>query len=207
MPTESYVQVAADGAGKKLRTRERTIGANTVHEQGVFMAAPETWVALADAVTPAQNKHHIAIMNASGSGKIVKVRKLFPINVQLAAVTGVALRFDIKRATAASAGTTITPEKMDTNNAALPAGVTVRTNGTITEGNLLWPQIVSSEEIAANTSQLIASTLNAMLNNIPEGNEIQELTLRQGEGLTVKQITSSTVGSYAWLMVFTVEDA
>lgn len=203
---ESYTQVAPNSTGNKMRTRSRTISGHVVHEQGVFVAAPETYVALADAVTPAQNKHHITVFNAAGSGKVVKVRKLFPINVQLAAVTGVALRFDMKRVTAASAGTAITPQAMDSNNTALPAGITVRTNGTVTEGALMWPQIVSSEEIAANTSQLIASTLNAMLNNIPEGNEIQELTLREGEGFTAKQITSSTVGSYAWLMVFTVED-
>lgn len=203
---EAFTQVAPNSTGNKMRTRSRTISGNVVHEQGVFVGAAETWYALADAVVPAASKHHIALFNAAASGKIVKVRKVFPINVHLVAVTGVALRFDYKRATASSAGTLITPTPADSLNAALPAGVTVRTGGTVTEGALLWPQILSSEEMAANTSQLIASVLNAMLNAVPEGNEVQELTLREGEGFTVKQITSSTVGSYAWLLAFTVED-
>lgn len=207
MPAENYVQVAADGAGKKLRTRSRTIGANEVHEQGIFTAAAETWIAFANAVAFAQNKHHISILNAAGSGKVVKLRKLFAVNLQTGAVTGVAIRIDYKRATAHSAGTQITPEASDSNNAALPAGVTVRTGATVTEGNILWAQVYSSEEVAANTSQLIASTLNAFINNLPEGNEIQEITLREGQGFTVKQITASTVGSYGWILVFTIEDA
>jgi hypothetical protein len=32
------------------------------------------------------------------------------------------------------------------------------------------------------------------------------LTFREGQGICIKQITSSTVGSYAWLAIFTVED-
>ena len=39
-----------------------------------------------------------------------------------------------------------------------------------------------------------------------ESAEIKELRLRPGEGFTVQQITSSTVGSFAWLMAFTVDD-
>jgi hypothetical protein len=38
-----------------------------------------------------------------------------------------------------------------------------------------------------------------------ESTEMQELRLREGEGMTVKQITSSTVGSFAWLLAFTAE--
>ena len=38
-----------------------------------------------------------------------------------------------------------------------------------------------------------------------EGEVLQEITLREGEGLLVKQITSSTVGSYGVLAVVTAE--
>ena len=201
--TEGIVQLPADSTGKKIRTRERTIGANTVQEEGVFIAAGESWVAYANAVAFAANKSHIAIFNAVGSGKVIKCKKLFVINIT-AAVTGIVVRFDINRATAASAGTTITPVSFDTINAALPAGITVRTGGTITDGSLLFPFMGLSEEETA-VQALSKATFHQFMNILMEGNEIQELTLREGEGMTVKQITSSTVGSVGWILVFTVE--
>jgi len=201
--TEGIVQLPADSTGKKIRTRERTIGANTVQEEGVFIAAGESWVAYANAVAFAANKSHIAIFNAVGSGKVIKCKKLFVINIT-AAVTGIIVRFDINRATAASAGTTITPVSFDTINAALPAGITVRTGGTITDGSLLFPFMGLSEEETA-TQALTKASFHQFMNILMEGNEIQELTLREGEGMTVKQITSSTVGSVGWILVFTVE--
>lgn len=207
MSAESYVQVATDGSGKKMRTRHRTVGGNDVHEQALWVAAAQTYYALADAVALAANKQHISILNAAASGVIVKVRKIFPINLQLAAATGVALRFDFKLASAHAGGTSITPVKADSANDALPAGVTVRTGATsVTESSLLWPYTCTNDEVGATQAFPSAQLMQAM-NSIPDGNEIQELTLNQGEGMTVKQITSSTVGSFAWLMVFTTETA
>lgn len=201
---ESYTQVPPNSTGNKLRTRSRVIGADTVHEQAIFTAALPTYYALADTVALAVNKHHLSIFNASGSGVVVALKKLFQINLSLTAVTGVALRFDIKRTTAQSAGTAITPVSMDTNNAALPAQVTVNTNGTITESSLLYPYITQSDEVtAANTA--VANYLTQYGNLVLESTEMQELRLREGQGMTVKQITSSTVGSFAWLAAFTVE--
>jgi hypothetical protein len=34
---DSYVQVGADGVGKKLQSKDNVIGANTVHSEGVFL--------------------------------------------------------------------------------------------------------------------------------------------------------------------------
>lgn len=201
--TEGIIQLPADSTGKKIRTRERTIGANTVQEEGVFIAAGETWVAYANAVAFAANKSHIAIFNATGSGKVVKCKKLFVVNLT-AAVTGIIVRFDINKASAASAGTTITPVAFDTDNAALPAGITVRTDGTITDGSTFFPYMGLSEEETA-VQALSKATFTQFNNILMEGNEVQEITLRENQGLTVKQITSSTVGSVGWILVFTVE--
>ena len=146
---------------------------------------------------------HIAIMNAAGSGKMVSIRKVFHINLSLAAVTGVAVRFDVKKATAVSAGTAITPVSCDTDDV-LPAGITVATGATVTEGVLLYPVTTQNDELtAANTA--IANYLMQFGNLALEGIEQQEYRLRPGEGMTVKQITNTTVGSFAWLMAFTVE--
>lgn len=204
---ESYTQVPPNSTGNKLRTRTRTISANTVHEQAIFSAALPTYYALADNVALAANKHHLSIINATGSGKVVMVKKLFHINLQIASVTGVAARFDIKRTTAQSGGTAITPASMDSANPSLPAQITVSTGASsVSESTLLFPLVTQSDEVtAANTA--VANYLQQGLNLILESTELQEVRLREGEGLTAKQITSTTVGTFAWLAAFTVDDA
>lgn len=202
---ESYTQVPPNSTGNKIRTRTKSIGGNTVHEQAVYQAALPTYYALADAVAFAANKHHISIMNAAGSGKVVSVKKMFIINTQLTALTGVAVRADVKRMTAHSAGTAITPVSCDSLNASLPAEITVKTGATVTESSLLFPLTFTNDEAGA-TQAFPSTQLMAGINWMPEGVEIQETRLRPGEGLTVKQITSTTVGQFAWLIVFTVDD-
>lgn len=202
---ETFTQVPPDSTGNKIRTRTRVVGANTVHEQAVYQTALPTYYALADAVAFAANKHLISLMNAAGSGKVVAIKKLFLINLQTSTVTGVAIRTDFKRITAHSAGTLITTQAADSSNPALPAEITARTNATVTEGAILFPIGYANDEIGA-TQAFPSSILLQGLNFIPEGIETQEVRIRPGEGVTLKQITSSTVGSFAYLIVFTVDD-
>lgn len=200
---ESFTQVPPNSTGNKMRTRSRVIGADTVHEQGVFTAALPTYYALADAVAFAANKQHLSIFNNAGSNQIIAIKKLFHINLSLSAVTGVAVRFDVKKTTAQSVGTAITANSADSTNPAL-SGVQIATGATVTEGAILYPITTQNDEItAANTA--IANYLMQFGNLALEGIEQQEYRLRPGEGMTIKQITSTTVGSFAWLMAFTVE--
>lgn len=204
--SEAYTQVPPNSTGNKMRTRSRVIGADTVHEQAVFNGAQPTYYALADAVAFAANKHMISIHNASGSGKMVVLKKLFLIDLAITAVTGVALRQDVKRFSAVhTAGTAVTPVPCDSNNPALPAGVTVKTGATVTDVTLLFPMTFANDEVGA-TQAFPSSALLAGLNWFPEGIEVQEIRLREGEGLTVKNITNTTVGSFGYLLVFTLDD-
>lgn len=193
-----------DSTGKKIRTRTRIEGADTVHEQAVYTPGADTYYAYADAVVFAQNKQHISIFNGATSGVVLKVRKLFAVNLQTAAITGIVNRFDIKRSTAQSAGTALTVNKADTAEPNLPAAVLVATGATVTEGNLLFPWMTTSEETPA-TQALNVTQFQQSINVLIEADPLQELTLREGEGFTVKQITASTVGSFGWLAVFTAE--
>lgn len=199
---ETFVQVPPNSTGAKLRHRDRVIGGNTVLEQAVFQAAAPTFYAVADNVAFANGKTHFSLMNAAGSGLVLAVRKLFAINLGIAAVTGVALRMNVNRITAHSGGTVVTPVSMDSDNTALPAQVTCLTNGTPTGPSLLYPFIVTTEEETA-TAPLSKNLFQAMTNLQPEGAEIQELRLREGQGFSISQATNSTVGSYAWFCVFT----
>jgi hypothetical protein len=183
-----------------MRTRKK--GGNDVLEQSVYLGEEETYSAVADAVAFAANKHHITIHNATGSGVTVRVHKLLPINLSIAAVTGVGVRIEVRRTGGTpSAGTTITPEKFDTSNANLPAGVTVRTNATVTDGTLLFPFALNNDEIPLTGLQGNNQIRNIFYDDI----KTQPFVLRENEGLTVKQPTSTTVGSFAWLLVFSVE--
>jgi len=201
----SFTQVPPNSTGNKMRTRTRVIGPDTVHEQAVFQGALPTYYALADAVAFAANKHMISLMNATGSGKLLVLKKLFLINNQLAAVTGVSVRQEFRRHAGHTGGTLLTPQTNDTDNAALPAQITVRTGATITDGALLFPLTFANDEIGA-TQAFPSAALLAGLNWLPEGSEIQEVRLREGEGVTIKNITSTTVGSFSYLIVFVVDD-
>lgn len=163
----------------------------------------DTYFAYVDNVVLAANKFHLSVVNVDAA-LLLKVRKIFAVDLALAAVTGVAIRFDFKKCTAHSSGTLVVPEKSDSTSPALSANITVRTGATVTEGNLLWPYLTTNDEVGA-TNAFPTNVIQQFGNLMMEGDEIQELTLRQNEGLCVKQITSSTVGSWGWIMVFTVE--
>lgn len=203
---EAFIQVPPDSIGKKTRARSRVIGADTVYEQAVFLGSNPTFYATADAVAFAANKHMISVYNAAASGVLIVIKKLYLINLQLGTITGVAVRQDVKRFSAVhSAGTLVTPVSCDSANPALPAGVTVRTGATVTDLALLFPLTFANDEVGA-TQAFPSVQLQAGINWLPEGSEVQEVRLREGEGLTVKNITSTTVGSFAYMLVFTVED-
>ncbi len=160
-----------------------------------------TFSACADAVVPALDKHHISIFNPAGSEYVLRLRKLFLTNLQLSAVTGVGMRFDMRRITGLSVGTDITPRAHDTAYTALPSGLLVKTGGTGVDGSLIAPLTVNNDEIALTGVAYDYQSINWL----PEGEGMQHLSLRAGEGFSVRQITTSTVGSFGWLLIFTAE--
>ena len=72
-------------------------------------------------------------------------------------------------------------------------------SGVILKVRKLFIQQVDPEETRPGAA------LMGGINWIPEGPNIQEITLREDEGMRVQQITSSTVGVWGWLLVVTVE--
>jgi hypothetical protein len=63
--------------------------------------------------------------------------------------------------------------------------------------------MTTSEEHAL-TQALSTAQYQQATNILIEADSVQELTLRPGEGMSVKQITSSTIGSFGWLLVYTL---
>ena len=72
----------------------------------------------------------------------------------------------------------------------------------MTDGNLLFPFALNNDEIPLTLLNGNMQIRNIFYDDI----KTQPFVLRENEGLTVKQITASTVGSFAWLIVFSVED-
>ena len=145
----------------------------------------------------AQNEIILDLFNASGSGKVVLVKKIF-VQHNMAAITGVGHIFDVDTTSAVgTGGTVITGRPADSANAAIPAQITCRTapSGGATKNFTLFGISNDPEETRPGAA------LMGMVNWIPEGNNIQEPVLREGEGLRVIQITASTVGVWGCLFV------
>lgn len=200
---QSYTAVPPDSTGDKLQMVSRVVGADTVQVQAVTLDAVPTYTAWANDVAPAASKHLLTIFNAAASGVVVEIYDLRAILLQIAAVTGVTLRWDILKASASSAGTVITAEKHDSGSAALPAGVTVRTGGTVTGGARLSGLIVSGEEITTAQAPMVRAEGQDLLPQI-KNPKAKPIILREGEGLTVQNVTSSTVGTFGLSVTFGV---
>ena len=199
--TDSFIQLPADDAGKKLRTRERVIGGNTVHEQFTVSGALPTYYFLSPVAAGAANRIWMDIFNASGSGVVMRVRKLFVVSA-MTAVTGAPSTFQLERTSAVgTGGTAITVLKADTSDANLPAQVTARiapTGGATSVAPIFFPWGVHSEETAA------PAPMTSFFNMIPESLEVKEPTMNEGEGIKVVQPTAGA-GSWSVLAVCTVE--
>lgn len=161
-----------------------------------------SYCAFAGPVVLAQNKHHISVFNGAGSGVILRLRKLFFTNMQIAAVTGVGIRMDLRKISTCASGTDLTIQKHDSAIATLPAQVLVQSGATCTDAGLNCALTFHNDEAVASGNN---QSDYQHLNWLPEGEGIAPPTLREGEGFTVQQITNSIVGSYGWLLIFTAE--
>ena len=176
---------------------------------GHLSDSAETWVAWANNVSfdNAANVSHFSILNGNTDGKIVQIHKLFVVPLNLTAITGIMIRFDVMRITAHSGGTGITPEKLDSANGSLATGIDLQTKATsVTEGNRLFGFAMTNDEVGATGAVIAGSVAFQALNLFFESPRIQEFTLRQGEGIHVKQVTATSVGGMnGYICVFTVK--
>lgn len=148
---ESLVQVTS-GAGPKLHTFQRTIGANNVEDEfvipGEYPLASYSVAVNANVAIATANSHLLQIM--AGASNYVRIRRIRLYQTQLA--TALAFHtFDLVRlTTAGTGGTAYTPRPFDTSDAA--AGATAMTLPTVkgTEGVVL--DSISITLVAAATA-------------------------------------------------------
>lgn len=203
--SNAFVQVPPNSTGNKLQMRRYLRGADLVESQGVYFDGLPTYAVINDASAVLTNKYHLYVGNNSGSNQTMHLIGLNVINLSVAAVTGVALRFDLRRVIGAPTQTALTPFSFNSADPAL-AGVTAGHTVTagLTDAQIIRPFVLSSDEhtaAATNIQQLVDQT-NYMQLPHPFA---RPYALRPGEAIAIKQPTTGTVGSFAFLLTFAVE--
>ena len=206
MPTPTFFQVPPNSTGAKVATESATQGADTVHFQVIKEYEPATFIAVSDRIAPAANKYMLTVFNTTATRKVV-IQRAFVYNWQVAAVVGVLLEYEFRRITARTTGTTITPVAYDTNDT-ITAGITCdHTTTAVTDSSLLRRGFTSSEEtkIGALTLENSLSVNESFPMVYERMNGCKGVTCRQNQGVTIKNITSSTIGTVSCVILFTDE--
>lgn len=158
------------------------------------------------------NKVMMDLFNATGSGKVLKIKSVRAIKDGSVAVTGtLSVKLYLTKTTAVGTGgtaavlegTSLTAPaitKMDSINANLPAGITARAApaGGATGGAVMTERHVFSEETNASTYDRVEFQL-------PEGLDVQPTTIRENEGIRIVQGAVASVGNIGFDVIFEVE--
>lgn len=164
----------------------------------------------APAVAIGNNKSMFSLMNDTGSGKILRIREIYIQNSQTGAVTGVIATFALRRITGHSAGTALTPVANDTTDTL--GTVTARTGSTVAGEFAAFLQrwFISSDEwgVGALDVEGLQATFQTHFPAFARRDtEVRPLTIRAGEGITIKCETNSTAGAFDIIVAFTQQAA
>jgi hypothetical protein len=166
----------------------------------------QTYHATASAVVLGNGKSMFALANTGTS--IVRVWKIFLMNAQTTAVTGVVVDFQLRTFTTMSGGTAVTPLALDSADT-LPAGIAAAHNATLTAEAAapLHQRRWSSDEWGPGTLD-VESYDHGQQNSIPFYQwepPMRPIVLRQNRGISVRCNTNTTAGSWDIQIMFTVE--
>lgn len=171
-----------------------------------------TWRAVATGITWSTTaKSMLKVFNASGSGVVLRVYRIWVINSQIVAATGVQPQVRVVRlSTTGSGGATVTPIAHDTNNTALPAQVTAA-SGDTTPGTIdatFRRALYSSDEPAVG-----GATVDELETIVPlclfwnggyDDTNIEPIVLREGFGVSVYTPgVTSAAGNADFIIEFT----
>ncbi len=173
----------------------------------------DSYLALVPPHVVAASKIHFDLWNGSASA-VIKVRGVWVIAAQdVANVAAVSVRLDWFRTSAAgtagtaatygSASTTVAAiNPKDTDNAALPAGVSLRDTptGGATSAAWLFNTYHGTEELQVHAA--LSQWSNVLPN--PDRAE-QEIAIRPSQGFAARQGAVASVGNIGFLISFTVE--
>ncbi len=158
-----------------------------------------TWRATGTAIAYANAKDMLNVFNATASSRIIRVYRAYHFNNGTATITGVLTTMQIRRITAASAGTAVTPVKHDTNSGALAAQTTCGTNQTVSGSDIFRRYLYSNDEptvSAATQDEWELLVPNAEVWNAGYGDSnIEPIVCRATQGFEIYHSGSSAVGT------------
>lgn len=160
----------------------------------------DTFTLYGSSIALAATKSLLALFNGSGSGVVLKVKRIQVLNTQIAAVTGVAGQMEIRAINANSAGTAVVPTKHHPTQLSLPAQVVMNTGGTVVNltNSVLFRTGWSSDEPAVGTGsmdewQCIPSWVT-LFESVGDA-LLQGYVLREGFGISVTTTAALTAGT------------
>lgn len=169
----------------------------------------KTYTAAAIGVAFASNKSMLGIINAHATRK-VRIYRVWTLNNQTSAVTGVLTSMSLRKLSALTGGTAVTPTAHDTGNTAVDlTSVTVVTNGSATQtsDNALRVWMWSGDEPAVSSATSDEFQCLVPLNCIWDATgdtNIEPFVLNQNEGIHVVQPGANAVGVVDVFIEFTV---
>lgn len=171
---------------------------------------PPTFSIVAAGVATANNKSMFSILNNTGNNTIIRIHEIWIQNAQTSAVAGVLTNLELRRITGHSSGTDLSIGRHDTDESP-NLNITSKTNATVSgeAATLLDKWIMSSDEWAPGTLDMEGMAMIMGLHfpvwRVDE--KVKPLTLRGGEGITIKCATNTTTGLFDITVVFTQESA
>lgn len=166
-----------------------------------------TWHATTAGVAYASGKSMLALFNGGAATRVIRLYRGYMFNNGVSAVTGVLTQVAVRRTTAHSAGTTVTPFKHDSNSSALEAAVLCGTNCTITASDIFRRVLFSNEEPTATGSgfnNLLCLVPFALLADFGYGDSnLEPIVCRANQGADIAQTGTSAVGTADMEMEFT----
>ena len=168
-----------------------------------------SFYAVFDRVAPAANKYVATLFNGATGRKVV-VNRVYRFNWQVSAVVGIQLEQELRFITARTAGTNVLIQREDSNDT-ITTGIAADTGSTAvteesTNRGLVKRFFASSEEVVLATALTVPTGAFAHAHDAQlvywRRYGSKGLVLRQNEGLTIKNITSSTVGTVSYMIEF-----
>jgi hypothetical protein len=216
---ESFVQTGPDSTGKKIRTRQRTVGANTVEEQYAIVQphdrVPVSRVWYSSLRIPSQASASFPLMSIYNTGtNPVSVRRLSIEASTATASAALSPYVRLYRVIAApTGGSTVTGVQQDTSDAAINAGVVVRQaasadgtysaiSATASPPSPMWSQVLPRYHTLTGFSP------QAVMNLLPDDsvlNSEDPLILRTNQGCMVRFEAAAAPAVNVWqILVKTV---
>jgi hypothetical protein len=163
-----------------------------------------TYSAWSTAIASTANLVYMHVFNAVGSGKIVKMRKVFlqPSQAIVTAPAPHTWRIAKTSAVGTTGNVAITIRPHDSLNPAVPAQVTAGRSYTAggTQAFTYFDVAVSTEETAAGNG------LVGLVNILPnDGDMVSDYILREGEGLAVQVVTAAAAYTWSVLAIMSIE--